>query len=224
MKTVSAAVAALAIAFSAPAMSAQLITNGGFETGNFNNWTYSNVGGGTAPVVIQYNQAGNYPVGAFGEAILPNATPGSGNYVAYFSSDTAKPDKLAQLVNVVAGQTYALSFDYYAPQNGYNNPNDATLAFLIGGNPAGSMLQAGSVSGTPPKTWKTFTTSYTAQTTGQVELAFQFSGLGSTAADFAVDNVSMQAVPEPATWGMMIMGFGVVGAAMRRRATKVSFA
>ncbi len=32
------------------------------------------------------------------------------------------------------------------------------------------------------------------------------------------------AVPEPATWGMMIIGFGLVGGAMRRRSTKVSFA
>ena len=33
-----------------------------------------------------------------------------------------------------------------------------------------------------------------------------------------------QGVPEPATWAMMIGGFGLAGAAMRRRATKVSFA
>ena len=32
------------------------------------------------------------------------------------------------------------------------------------------------------------------------------------------------AVPEPATWGLMIGGFALAGAAMRRRATKVSFA
>jgi hypothetical protein len=34
------------------------------------------------------------------------------------------------------------------------------------------------------------------------------------------------AVPEPATWGMMIIGFGLVGASMRyrRRATRVTFA
>lgn len=32
------------------------------------------------------------------------------------------------------------------------------------------------------------------------------------------------AVPEPAAWGMMIMGFGLVGGAMRRRRTTVSFA
>lgn len=32
------------------------------------------------------------------------------------------------------------------------------------------------------------------------------------------------AVPEPATWGMMILGFGMIGGAVRRRNTKVSFA
>ena len=31
------------------------------------------------------------------------------------------------------------------------------------------------------------------------------------------------AVPEPATWAMMIAGFGLAGAAMRRRAPKVSY-
>ena len=32
------------------------------------------------------------------------------------------------------------------------------------------------------------------------------------------------AVPEPATWGMMIMGFGLMGGVLRRRSTKVAFA
>jgi hypothetical protein len=32
------------------------------------------------------------------------------------------------------------------------------------------------------------------------------------------------AVPEPATWAMMIGGFGLVGGALRRRARAVSFA
>ncbi len=30
--------------------------------------------------------------------------------------------------------------------------------------------------------------------------------------------VSVSAIPEPATWGMLILGFGVMGGAMRRRA------
>ncbi|HEY1126077.1 MAG TPA: PEPxxWA-CTERM sorting domain-containing protein [Sphingobium sp.] len=35
---------------------------------------------------------------------------------------------------------------------------------------------------------------------------------------------SVSSVPEPASWALMIGGLGVVGASMRRRATKVSFA
>jgi hypothetical protein len=36
--------------------------------------------------------------------------------------------------------------------------------------------------------------------------------------------INFEAVPEPATWAMMIGGFGFVGAAARRRSTKVVFA
>jgi hypothetical protein len=40
--------------------------------------------------------------------------------------------------------------------------------------------------------------------------------------DFAIDNIFLTAVPEPATWAMMITGFGLVGFAMRRK--KAQFA
>ena len=43
-----------------------------------------------------------------------------------------------------------------------------------------------------------------------------------------IDEVSFEgsagAVPEPASWGMMILGFGIIGAATRRAKAKVSFA
>jgi hypothetical protein len=35
---------------------------------------------------------------------------------------------------------------------------------------------------------------------------------------FAIDNVSFNAVPEPSSWALMIIGFGMVGATLRRRA------
>jgi hypothetical protein len=44
----------------------------------------------------------------------------------------------------------------------------------------------------------------------------------SASATLAVPPAPM--VPEPATWGMMLVGFGAMGAMMRRRKTSVSFA
>jgi len=44
---------------------------------------------------------------------------------------------------------------------------------------------------------------------------------------WGIDNVSFDAapsVPEPATWAMMIVGFGLTGAALRRRPAKTAFA
>lgn len=39
----------------------------------------------------------------------------------------------------------------------------------------------------------------------------------STSNSFEFDNLASGAVPEPATWAMMILGFGVIGSAVRRR-------
>lgn len=41
---------------------------------------------------------------------------------------------------------------------------------------------------------------------------------------FQVSNANTGAVPEPASWAMMISGFGLVGGAMRARRRSVSFA
>lgn len=223
MNKMPIALAALALAITAPASAAtNLLTNGSFESG-FSGWSLSNAGGGTAPVVIPYGTNAGYPGGAFGEAILANAvasiSPDAvGRSLAYFSSDTANPDTLSQTIALVAGQTYNLGFDFYAPANGIANPNDATLRFRINGTPVGSILTAGSASGTPAKTWFNFNTTFVAAVSGPATLAFDFRGLGVTAADFGVDRVyATAAVPEPATWAMMIFGFGAIGSVVRRR-------
>jgi opacity protein-like surface antigen len=41
-----------------------------------------------------------------------------------------------------------------------------------------------------------------------------FSSSGNS---FEFDNISVSAVPEPATWGLMIAGFGLLGGALRQR-------
>jgi hypothetical protein len=47
---------------------------------------------------------------------------------------------------------------------------------------------------------------------------------GFSALVISVTPASMSAVPEPASWAMMIAGFGVAGAAMRRRRAVIAFA
>lgn len=226
MKIISLLATAAALAVAGPAMAANLINNGNFETGNFDGWAFTNTGGGSLPVVIQYGQNGSYPTGAHGESV-PSG-PNGGAYGLYLSSDTARPHALSQLVNLVAGQTYALSFDFYVPQNGYDNANDATLGFTIGGVQAGDIFRTGSADGVQPGVWNTFSTSWTSLVDGNVALSLNFNGLGLAAgdyaADFVVDNVAMTAVPEPTTWALMIGGFGLAGMQLRRRKTSVSFA
>lgn len=226
MKFISLLGSVAALAIAGQAMAATVVTNGDFETGNLSNWTFSDVGGGAAPVIIQYGQNGQYPTGAHGEPV-PSA-PNGGAFGLYLSSDTARPHSLSQLVNLVAGQTYSLSFDYYVPQNGYNNANDATLGFTIDDTQAGSIFRTGSADGVQPRAWHTFSTIWTAVGDGDATLTLNFNGLGLAdgdfAADFVVDNIAMTAVPEPATWALMIGGFGLAGMQLRRRKTSVSFA
>ncbi len=38
-------------------------------------------------------------------------------------------------------------------------------------------------------------------------------------ADFAPDNATLAAVPEPGTWAILLLGFGLIGGAIRRRRT-----
>ena len=69
---------------------------------------------------------------------------------------------------------------------------------------------------------------------GSAHIAGVFLNLiGNEPAGFAIDNLRFAqagqitvpgAVPEPATWAMLIAGFGLVGAATRRRVRTVSYA
>ena len=59
---------------------------------------------------------------------------------------------------------------------------------------------------------------------GITELSFNFNPSIDGVKQFRVGVSNVPAVPEPATWAMMIGGLGIVGASMRRRSTKVQFA
>jgi hypothetical protein len=72
--------------------------------------------------------------------------------------------------------------------------------------------------------FKTYSLMFTPLTSGTLKLSF-----GTSSADNVgplLDNVlvTQAAVPEPATWAMMLGGMALIGSAMRRRKTAVSFA
>lgn len=206
-----------AFILSSSAASAAIITNGGFETGNFSGWTV-NTGAPTPypQVVIAYNQSGGYPTGAFGEPI-PTA-PGGGTYGAYFVSDTST-QSISQAVSLAVGTSYTVSFDIYAPINGTQNTFDALLQSLTDNNPSpvfhAKSLGAG---------WFHYSGGFVAGA-GPYEFSLNYTPGGRTAADFVVDNIAIAAnVPEPATWAMMIMGFMGIGfVAYRRRTAPTAF-
>jgi hypothetical protein len=209
-----------AVILSSSAASAAVISNGGFETG-FSGWTVSS---GTdpqyAPVVIQYGQSSPYPTGAFGE-IIP-AAPGGGQYGTYFVSDFAN-QSISQSIALVAGTTYTVSYNIYAPINGSSNPFDALLQSAADGS-LSPVFQSKSLGAG----WVNYSANFFASA-GPYAFSLNFGPLGSgaanAAADFVVDNIDISvAVPEPATWAMMIMGFMGIGfLAYRRRTTPTNF-
>jgi hypothetical protein len=68
--------------------------------------------------------------------------------------------------------------------------------------------------------WLTYSMTFTPTTSGSLTMTFL-----STSADNVgpmLDNVLVSQVPEPASWAMLIAGFGLVGAAARRRRVVVA--
>jgi PEP-CTERM motif len=91
----------------------------------------------------------------------------------------------------------------------------------LGGQPS-VLVPVGYVSGTQlgisTSTWN----NQTLASLGAVSGTYVWTWGNGGTADSLTLNVG--AVPEPATWAMMIAGFGIVGCAMRRRVAKVSYA
>jgi hypothetical protein len=220
------------------AAATNLIKNGSFElsgTGNgpVANWTKTNPAPDAPASVISYNNNNGYPTGAFGESVSPDnavsASPDAvGNQAAYFVGDFAVNETFSQLTYLGVGN-YRVGFSFYLTDNGLTNINNASLdANIIGVPVAFTMINGSSVG----QTW--FYASGVAQITvaGQYLTSLRFNSNGNPAKDVVVDRVfaistldaptvvippTPSFVPEPGTWALMIIGFGMVGVSARRR-------
>lgn len=131
----------------------------------------------------------------------PNDT--SNTFVAFGGGDL--PSGLASAsFDTILGSTYTVNFDY-AALGGGSEP----LTFTVAGESFTFNPVANNAIVFTPGSF-TFT-----GTGGAASLVVTSGGLNSV--DAIVDNISVTgAVPEPATWALFILGFGVIGGALRR--------
>lgn len=144
-----------------------------------------------------------------------DGTAPSGNFVA-MDGDYKTGAMTQTITGLTVGKVYSFTFNYaYAQQEGFTG--DTIQHLIVGfGNSSFTTpnydLASKSFSG-----WSTYTGTLTANATSEV---LSFLAYGNTPVPpFALfSNVSITgSVPEPATWAMMLVGLGVIGAAARRR-------
>jgi choice-of-anchor C domain-containing protein len=206
MKLISLAIASAAAALSVNAGAVTLI-NGGFETGApTGEFT-------TAPPVI----VPGWDVTAGTVDHIGTYWTNNGGSAGSIDLAGSSPGTLAQTFATVAGQAYRVTF------------------FIAGNNGGGSAIKSLNVLATGGSTanYAFDTTGFGRTNMGWSERFYNFRASGSSStlsfaagsdSSFfgpALDDVSIAAVPEPTTWAMMILGFAVVGGAMRRRKTAV---
>ena len=209
----AATVAALAVA-PAAANAAELLSNGNFEGGNagfYSDYTYmvGNFWGEATYGVDNNPQDGHALFSAFGDH-----TSGQGLMMVVNGSGTENAVVWGEGgLSVLANTDYTFSFWLAS----VHPDAPAMLAARINGMWLSPEAQATSTTGQ----WTQFSYSWNsgASTSADVELINR--NLAYHGNDFALDDMSFSgaagAVPEPATWALMIGGFGLAGAALRRR-------
>ena len=211
-----------------------------FNANNFANWFSRNTN--RANDSVDRVASGSYGitcVGGIGYCVdLDGTTNVGGTLVSKRLFNYAVGDLVSLSFQISGNQRNASSdswFGGFFNQNTAFYGNSAPLSwttaygaapcyptFVLGAGSTRSALTASSdacpTNGADPFT--TYSTTFRAANSGSFRLVFgDSSALPSDNQGAILDNVSLSitAVPEPATWAMLIIGFGFVGSAVRRR-------
>jgi hypothetical protein len=108
--------------------------------------------------------------------------------------------------------TGAVTLDFlYSPRPNVPNTSNGITVFLDNVDLLPGVITG---NGGPTTTWTQHTRNFNV-VAGQ-RLIFSATGRQDTLGGY-LDNINITAVPEPGTWALMIGGFGMAGAALRRR-------
>lgn len=198
--------AAAALAIAPVALHATTIVDGSFETAGagVTDYCYSGfpAGGNAACAPGNWGTAGG--VIKSGSAAWGGTTTTAGNYFGMLQASQV----LSQTVTATSNGALGLT---WLDANRTNNGGAHSYTVTVDGASLGTFTSA--AGGFVTKSAATFN-----GVAGQ-SYTIAFNGIANGDTTTFIDNVALGVVPEPATWAMLLAGFGLVGFAMRRRST-----
>lgn len=212
---------------SVPATAANLIPNGDFEAGNTGfTSAYSFAPGGNSTEGEYTVRSDPFP---WNGAFLSRGDHTSGSGLMFVGNGAPVLGQVvwqSSLIAISANTNYffeafAMNVCCNIPFPNNSDPN-FTFRISLDGGPATDLATL-TIPANQAGIWSGLTTSFNSLGATSVQLSLINANTVRSGNDFAIDDITLSTrsvvigVPEPASWAMLVLGFGAVGTALRRR-------